>query len=414
MASLQNKCGAWYCQFLYHGKRHTFGLGKVAEDEAQAKASQVGYLLMRLRQNLLHLPPAMDIVTFLQFDGNPPQEAPEKGSLTLAALRDRYLDTHRNGSLEKSTLEGIELHFKHLAGTLGERFPVEDLSMADLQQHVDRRAKKKGLRGKLSPATIHKEIITLRTVWNWAVQMGLLTGKFPYKGLRYPKFAEKPPFQTWNQIERRIKAGGLSDAEKRTLWDCLYLQSAETADLLAHVKARAAQPWVYPLFCFAAYTGTRRAEMLRVLVADVDFDGKTVLIREKKRAKGKTTTRRIPLTPLLAGVLKDWLAAYPGGQYLFCQSPMVVRSKTKRMASTPITHDEAHDHFKRVVRGSKWEVLRGYHVLRHSFISACASKGIDQRLIDEWTGHATDEQRKRYRHLYPSTQQEAILSVFGQ
>ena len=93
---------------------------------------------------------------------------------------------------------------------------------------------------------------------------------------------------------------------------------------------------------------------------------------------------------------------------------MVVRSKTKRIASTPITHDEAHDHFKRVVRDSKWNVLRGYHVLRHSFISACASKGIDQRLIDEWTGHATDEQRKRYRHLYPSTQQEAILSVFGQ
>ena len=83
------------------------------------------------------------------------------------------------------------------------------------------------------------------------------------------------------------------------------------------MKATAVQPWVYPLFCFAAYTGARRAEMLRVLVADVDFDGKTVLIREKKRAKGKTTTRRIPLTPLLATVLKDWLAVYPGGQYLF-------------------------------------------------------------------------------------------------
>jgi hypothetical protein len=38
--------------------------------------------------------------------------------------------------------------------------------MTDLQQHVDRRAKKKGLRGKkLSPATIHKEIVTLRTLW---------------------------------------------------------------------------------------------------------------------------------------------------------------------------------------------------------------------------------------------------------
>ncbi len=101
--------------------------------------------------------------------------------LTLAGLRDRYLETHRNGSLEQSTLEGIELHFRHLVSTLGEKFPMPDLSLADLQQHVDRRAKKKGLRGKLSPATIRKEIVTLRTAWNWGVQMKLLEGRFPMK-----------------------------------------------------------------------------------------------------------------------------------------------------------------------------------------------------------------------------------------
>jgi integrase len=79
----------------------------------------------------------------------------------------------------------------------------------------------------------------------------------------------------------------------------------------------------------------------------------------------------------------------------------------------PLTQDEAHGHFKRSLAGSKWEVLKGWHVLRHSFISACAGKGTDQRLIDEWTGHSTEEQRKRYRHLWPSTQQRAILKVFG-
>ena len=414
MASLQLKGESWYCQFLYHGKRHTFTIGQVSEEEAQAKANQVDYLLMRLKQDLLHLPPGMDIVAFVEFDGNPPIRPTEGEFLTLAGLRDRYLETHRNGSLEQSTLEGIQLHFKHIIATLGERFPVPDLSLADLQKHVDRRAKKKGLRGKLSPATIRKEVVTLRTAWNWACHMKLLTGGFPYHGLRYPRFQEKPPFQTWEEIERRIKGGGLSEEQQRDQWDCLYLRSAEIAELLMHVRAKAVQPWVHPLCCFAAYTGARRAEMLRALAADVDFDGKTVLIREKKRAKGKTTTRRVPLTPFLAGVLKEWLLLHPGGQYLFCQSSTVVRSKTKRSAAAPITHDEAHDHFKRVVRGSKWKVLRGYHVLRHSFISACASKGIDQRLIDEWTGHATDEQRKRYRHLYPSTQQEALLSVFGQ
>ena len=207
MASLQFKSETWYCQFLYHGKRHTFTIGKVAEDEAVAKASQADYLLMRLKQNLLQLPPGVDIVTFIEFDGKPPHETPVRDCLVLGSLRDRYLETHRNGSLEQSTLDGIKTHFKHLVGTLGERFPMPDLSMAHLQQHVDRRARMKGQRGKLSPATIRKEIVTLRTAWNWGVQMGLIEGRYPNKGLRYPKFTEKPPFQTWAEIERRIKAG---------------------------------------------------------------------------------------------------------------------------------------------------------------------------------------------------------------
>jgi integrase len=145
----------------------------------------------------------------------------------------------------------------------------------------------------------------------------------------------------------------------------------------------------------------------------VDFEAETVMLREKKRRHDRRSTRRIPLTPFLAGVLRDWLRSHPGGQQLFVQVPGVARSKRKRATPTPVTADEAHDHFKRVVRGSKWEVLRGYHVFRHSFISLCASQGVDQRLIDEWVGHQTEEQRRRYRHLLPSTQQQAIARVFG-
>jgi integrase len=61
-----------------------------------------------------------------------------------------------------------------------------------------------------------------------------------------------------------------------------------------------------------------------------------------------------------------------------------------------------------VLAGSKWQVLRGWHVLRHSFVSNAAAAGIDQRLIDSWVGHQTEEMRRRYRHLIPSVEQEAI------
>ena len=41
-----------------------------------------------------------------------------------------------------------------------------------------------------------------------------------------------------------------------------------------------------------------------------------------------------------------------------------------------LTRDEIHDHFRRTLAGSAREVLLGLHCLRHSFISACASKGV--------------------------------------
>jgi site-specific recombinase XerD len=52
-------------------------------------------------------------------------------------------------------------------------------------------------------------------------------------------------------------------------------------------------------------------------------------------------------------------------------------------------------------------------VLRHSFISALATKGVDQRIIDDLVGRQTEEQRRRYRHLFPDVKEKAVHDVFG-
>jgi integrase len=149
----------------------------------------------------------------------------------------------------------------------------------------------------------------------------------------------------------------------------------------------------------------------------------------------------VPLSPELAAAHKAWLETHPGGSYLFCHGPEVGHStkrgrttghrngpgrpttKAGRMATVSprtdapgpgeLTAGEAHDHFKRTLAGSPWRVVRGWHVLRHSFISACAAEGVDQRLIDDWVGHTTEEMRRQCRHLCPSTQQAALNAVFG-
>ena len=174
-------------------------------------------------------------------------------------------------------------------------------------------------------------------------------------------------------------------------------------------------------------------------MADIDFEG-GVTIREKKRVKGKRSTRRAPITPLLAEALRSWLEEHPGGQSMFCHAGSVDRSKKRskttghqsgagraksmkdRMTTVrrrddvppgPLTFSECHSHFKRTLAGSKWEVVKGLHTLRHSMISCLAAAGIDQRIIDDIVGHTSEEMRKRYRHLTPALKSQAVVAVFG-
>ena len=95
MASLQKKGDSYYCQFCYHGRRHTFTVGAVEESEAENKARQVDYLLMRLKQRLIVLPEGTDIVTFVEHDGKPPDIGPTLSdapcpAVTLGHMKDRY------------------------------------------------------------------------------------------------------------------------------------------------------------------------------------------------------------------------------------------------------------------------------------------------------------------------------------
>ena len=427
MASLQHRAGSYRILFRHGGRQHAFTLGAVSSEEAEGKAAQVDYFLMRLKQGLVTLPPGTDIAEYLRLDGKViPRDSPKAEKIALSTLRERYLETH-SASLEPSTVACLRIHFRHLERVLGADFCVSELCLADLQRYVDARSKAKGVRKRrLSAATIQKELITLGTAFNWARKMKYLSGEFPSHGLRLPKTKEKQPFRTRSEIDRRIAVGGLADDEIADLWDSLYLSVDEISEFLQHMKANGTAPFVYPMATFAAHTGARRSEMIRLRIVDVDLDSKVAIIHEKKRVRGKTTTRRVPLSGFLITVLTEWLEEHPSGPLLFCQRT-ITSARRKPLASDkrkgsiprtresaePLTLRDAHEHFQRSISKSKWEVVKGWHTLRHSFVSACASRCVDQRLVEAWAGHMTTEMSRRYSHLWPSVQQEALARVFG-
>ena len=81
MASIRKKGDAWHCEFAYRGTRRGFGLGKIKEREAEAKASRIDFLMVCLDQGAIELPPGADIVAFLKHDGSipPPVRRPPQG-----------------------------------------------------------------------------------------------------------------------------------------------------------------------------------------------------------------------------------------------------------------------------------------------------------------------------------------------
>ena len=222
-----------------------------------------------------------------------------------------YFDAFLKESIEENSFGMLQTHRNNLERLIGRRTKAATFGTGDIQKYVDKRSKEPGRRGTIQATTIRKEITTLSTIFKWAVSNGHIESAPEKKGIRYPKGKEKPPFITWDEIDRKVKRGGLSNDEVTELWECLFLNTSEITDLLSHVKQNARQGFIYPAFVFAAHTGARRSEIARAQISDIDFESEMITIRELKRVRGMQSTRRVPMSPMLKNVLSDWIDDHP-------------------------------------------------------------------------------------------------------
>lgn len=401
--------------FRLSGKRFRQSLRTDDRSEANARVSRLEENIRLVESGRLSLPEHGDPAAFLLSDGKLNGKPRVVERLPLADLVQRYRAALPDGALELESLRILELHIRHFVRIVGGRKLLGDLSHDDLQRYVLLRSREPGKRGmRVSVGTMRKELATLTTLWNWALRNDYVSGALPKSGLKFPKLEEPRPFQTYEQISSQVHRGGLTSLEVAELWDCLFLSVAEVDELLSMVRDRASYRFLYPMVTMAAHTGARRSELCRSREMDIDFKSATLLIREKKKSKGTRTTRLVPLTTQLRSVLEEWFDEKAESPLTFPTDHQVSRNRRPRFEEGCVSPDEASHHLDRVIKGTKWEKIRGWHIFRHSFISSCACAGVDQRMIDSWVGHQTDAMRRRYTHLFPNAQHRAIASVFDE
>ncbi|MEZ6136972.1 MAG: tyrosine-type recombinase/integrase [Pirellulaceae bacterium] len=427
MASLQKEStGVFHIVFRFHGRRFKRSLETKVHSIAVTRQQEIEETIVLLKRDRIGVPDGIPAEEFILAGGQVSQirrragtdvatNASSNEQLTLKKIFSEFFEALPEDSLELTTLRTMRTHKSHLLNHFKPSFKIQQLTGQALQEYVNARAKHRSQyvdvqdgvkpeRRRVSGNTIKMELVTLGIVWRWATSASLLTGAFPNRGLRYPKADEKPPFRTYAEIAYEIESQQLTGSKASALWNCLYLNTNEIAELLRLVQDRQEDlaACCFPMVATAAFTGARRSELLRAQKSDVDLRANVLTVREKKRVRGRRSTRRVPISSTLRPILENWLAKHSGGTILFCEK-----------SGVSLTPGQAQRLIGNALKNSKWDILKGWHTLRHSFISNLACKAIDQRLIDEFVGHTTEEMRRRYRHLFPEVKQDAIDSVFG-
>lgn len=418
MASIHKRGSVWYASFRFGGSQFLPSLKTKSEREAERSRARIEETIRLLNTGRLSLPldakSRPQVVQFIVSGGAITELPRLSKNADLQAVLAEYFDTYTIGK-EPSTVEGEQIHANHLKRVIGATTVFAEISTDLLQSYAAKRCKEKGLRGKnLSPETVRKEFRTFDQVWKMAVGKGYVSGPSPAKGVRLDLTDESPPFMTWTEIQAIISRGGLTAEQERDYWDCLFLDEKQVLELVEYVQGNAEHAFIHAAISFAAFTGARRSEVIRSQIEDWDFERGIVRIRERKGSRAnKLTFRDVNIHPVLTPIMQNWFRVHPGGIFTIAIPPNLPRSRTSTEIPMPLTRNQAHTHFERAMSNSKWKVLRGWHVLRHSFCSNCARRGVPDSIIDSWMGHRGDEAiKKRYRHLFPCDKRRFMETLF--
>lgn len=129
---------------------------------------------------------------------------------------------------------------------------------------------------------------------------------------------------------------------------------------------------------FLAFTGTRMTEALRARWDDINWKQQQIVFGQDGNIKNGEA-RFVDFSPKLDAHLKDMQSRRaPDTQWLF-PSPRVTKNDVaaKTFVAT----------LRRAAEKANLDYFKGFHILRHYFISQCVMAGIDYMTIAKWVGH---------------------------
>ena len=173
-----------------------------------------------------------------------------------------------------------------------------------------------------------------------------------------------------------------------------YFKKVDIETICAHTH----KTGLPELVQFAALTGARRAECLKVSVRDIDLDNNLIYIGGRPEFNTKTGDwRTVPIHDKLLPMLKSRCDGVPKDVTIFGD---------QWCAGHSVLH-----YFKKAVRDAGLESHMVFHCLRHSFATWAIEDGVPVRVLMDLMGHKKIETTLRYAKVTDNARKDAISSI---
>lgn len=291
----------------------------------------------------------------------------------------------RKPHIEESTWSAYEVMARcHITPSLG-KVKLKDLRTRDLQMLLN---------NKLAEGLSSRTVKYIYTTINMALKQAVKERLIPYnpaEGVELPKQEKK---------------------EMKTL----------TREEVAKFLQVAKESRHYPAFLLELATGLRRGELLAVKWGNIDFNQRTLSIKEQlvrttegltfKSLKTVKSRRTISLPPDIMDMLRMHKKkqaelklmlgpVYEDNDLLFCAED-----------GKPLDPKSFVDHFKRLLKKAGLNIR--FHDLRHTFATLSLEAGIPVKTVQEMLGHTTSKMvMDVYGHVTKDMHEAAAATIGG-
>ncbi|MDG5473691.1 tyrosine-type recombinase/integrase [Jeotgalibacillus sp. ET6] len=255
--------------------------------------------------------------------------------------------------LVPKTIRGYEFNIRQLLEQMEK--PFEDITRKDVRNWL-MLLEEKGYK----PLTVYTKLIGVKTFYKYCMEEGLIT-KDPVEHIPYPKIPDKVP---------------------------TYLTKPELAQLRACVQHSLLERAIIEVF---VATGVRVSELVAMNKEDINETERSIHIPEGKGNKGRIVLISLESLHYLTAYLKSRTDALP---YVFIN----------QAASNRLRRQKINANFQAYSTQLGFRVIP--HMLRHTFATHLAQKGMPLECIQELLGHQRPATTQLYSRLFNQARKE--------